>query len=175
MQKRIALLGDGYPGALLLYPESPELRGQMSKYGLTAGYFQRSEQEDGIRQSFSRMFPTNSLPALPPRGTVAWVRGVGARCGCAAWGARGRGGGVGARWGGAVATGLKTRDSSGNGFSLTFFSVAARIGYVFGVETVSGRWFRRGFPCSFIILLRFVFSANGVTRHGYQYEFRERA
>lgn len=64
MQKRIALLGDGYPGALLLYPESPELRGQMSKYGLTAGYFQRSEQEDGIRQSFSRMFPTNSLPYL---------------------------------------------------------------------------------------------------------------
>lgn len=97
MQKRIALLGDGYPGALLLYPESPELRGQMSKYGLTAGYFQRSEQEDGIRQSFSRMFPTNSLPYLPPRGTVAWVRGVGARCGCAVWvrgvgcaGARGR-------------------------------------------------------------------------------------
>ena len=99
MQKRIALLGDGYPGALLLYPESPELRGQMSKYGLTAGYFQRSEQEDGIRQSFSRMFPTNSLPYLPPRGTVAWVRGgegaawvrgVGAR--------RGVRGGEGAAW-----------------------------------------------------------------------------
>lgn len=82
---------------------------------------------------------------------------------------------MGARCGGSVAMGLKTRDSSGNGFSLTFFLVAARIGCVFGVETVSGRAFRSGFPCFFIILLRFVFSANGVTRHGYQHEFRERA
>ena len=124
--------------------------------------------------------PAAKHRALPPCRTVAWGCGVGARRGCAARGA-GSGAGRAARgavWrehGGSVATGLKTRDSSENGFSLTFFLVAARIGCVFGVETVSGRAFRSGFPCFFIILLRFVFSANGVTRHGYQHEFRERA
>ncbi len=99
------------------------------------------------------------------RGCAAWMRGVG----CTVWGAAMGAQRRGQRWG------SKRGDSSGNGFSLTFFLVAARIGCVFGVETVSGRAFRSGFPCFFIILLRFVFSANGVTRHGYQHEFRERA
>ena len=62
--RKYALLGNGYPGSLLPYPETPELQKLMSKYGLTAGYFQRREKEDGVLLNYEPCFPTNSIPYL---------------------------------------------------------------------------------------------------------------
>ena len=62
--RKYALLGNGYPGSLLSYPETPELQKLMSKYGLTAGYFQRREKEDGVLLNYEPCFPTNSIPYL---------------------------------------------------------------------------------------------------------------
>ena len=62
--RKYALLGNGYPGSLLSYPETPELQKLMSKYGLTAGYFQRREKEDGVLLNYEPCFSTNSIPYL---------------------------------------------------------------------------------------------------------------